>query len=365
MLSEKAVTSEIACRFCWMCRHLCPIGLKTGKENHTPRAKALLLDAVRTGEEFSPEMAEDMYACSLCGACLVGCETGYDPRIYIREARTEAAVNGYLPEKVEGLVESLNSFGTIYGKKEGINPASKLSTENADAFLYAGATAVTKTPEIVEAVAKLLNKAGIEFIAVDNEPPCGAEMYDLIGDVNETVESAKVFVDLTNKFKIKTIVVIDPSYAKVIKEDFIQWGLDIKAEVVTATSFIAKLVKEMKLRPEKMSLQNVTYHDPCRLARDLKETEPARYLLASMGIEIKEMFLNKNMTRCCGSELVGSYSPKYAEMTSQGRWEDVERCNAKLLVTACPACYKILDKQKPDDKQIVDIFLLLGKACGI
>ena len=365
MLSEKAITTEIACRFCWMCRHLCPIGLQTGKETNTPRALALLLDMVRNGEEFTPEMANDMYACSLCGACAAGCETGFDPRIYIREARTEAAVDGYLPKKVQQLVESINTFGTMYGKELEKNPVSGQSTKNADVFLYAGDTAVTKTPEIVEAIAKLLDKAGISYIAAEKEPPCGAEMLDLIGEVNETVESAKPLVDLIKGLDILTVLVIDPSHAKVMQEDFAQWGLAMDAKVETATSFFARLVKEGRLKPEKLNLKNVTYHDPCRLARDLNETEPARYLLASMGIDIKEMFLNKNMTRCCGNEIVNNYSPEYVTMTSRGRWEDVKRCGAQLLVTACPACYEILGSQKPDDKQIIDIFILLARACGV
>ena len=41
MFSEKAKKHADACRFCYMCRHLCPIELVTGKENNTPRAKAL------------------------------------------------------------------------------------------------------------------------------------------------------------------------------------------------------------------------------------------------------------------------------------------------------------------------------------
>ena len=46
MFSEKAKKHADACRFCYMCRHLCPIELVTGKENNTPRAKAL------NGKEF-------------------------------------------------------------------------------------------------------------------------------------------------------------------------------------------------------------------------------------------------------------------------------------------------------------------------
>ena len=41
MFSEKSKKNADACRFCWMCRHLCPVQLVTGKETNTPRAKGL------------------------------------------------------------------------------------------------------------------------------------------------------------------------------------------------------------------------------------------------------------------------------------------------------------------------------------
>ena len=46
MISQNAKKHADACRFCWMCRHLCPVGLATGKEINTPRAKGLLLSMV-------------------------------------------------------------------------------------------------------------------------------------------------------------------------------------------------------------------------------------------------------------------------------------------------------------------------------
>ena len=39
MISQIANKHADKCRFCWMCRHLCPVQLQTGKEINTPRAK--------------------------------------------------------------------------------------------------------------------------------------------------------------------------------------------------------------------------------------------------------------------------------------------------------------------------------------
>ena len=49
MFSEKAKKNADACRFCWMCRHLCPVQLVTGKETNTPRAKGLQVSMIERG----------------------------------------------------------------------------------------------------------------------------------------------------------------------------------------------------------------------------------------------------------------------------------------------------------------------------
>ena len=38
------ITTEQDCRFCWMCRHVCPVGHVTKRETLTPHAWALLID---------------------------------------------------------------------------------------------------------------------------------------------------------------------------------------------------------------------------------------------------------------------------------------------------------------------------------
>ena len=46
MIGQNALHHAEKCRFCWMCRHLCPVQHQTGREVNTPRAKGLLLSMV-------------------------------------------------------------------------------------------------------------------------------------------------------------------------------------------------------------------------------------------------------------------------------------------------------------------------------
>ena len=72
-ISEKARTHIDACRFCWMCRHICPIGNATGQERNTARARALGLSLVVRDAEKTEDIIDNIYECSLCGACVKAC----------------------------------------------------------------------------------------------------------------------------------------------------------------------------------------------------------------------------------------------------------------------------------------------------
>ena len=101
MISQNALRHAEKCRFCWMCRHVCPVQRQTGREINTPRAKGLLLSMARKGARpFDRDMAQAMYECLLCEACTNDCATGYRPPLFIREARTEAVVSETAPSGV-------------------------------------------------------------------------------------------------------------------------------------------------------------------------------------------------------------------------------------------------------------------------
>ena len=75
MYSEKAKKHADACRFCYMCRHLCPIERATGRENNSPRAKGLQVSMIVRGMKMDKASAVTMYECLLCGACTADCVT--------------------------------------------------------------------------------------------------------------------------------------------------------------------------------------------------------------------------------------------------------------------------------------------------
>lgn len=348
MLSQKALDIVKECRFCWMCRHLCPVGLATGKEIHTPRAKALLLDMEQKGTAETKEYAADLFACCLCAACAANCETGYEPPVYIREARRKIVAHGFAPKPVLDAIAAL-----MESKGAEQEPAA----EKADILVYIGAHGTEESKKMAASFGALLQKAGVSYMTLPREPEDGNELYDLMGETAETKEIARRCADAINGSGAKQVVVLNPSTARMFQQEYPAWGLSLSADVITATAFAAGLLKAGKWKL-KQAEGVVTYHDPCRLARDLEETEPARELIRGMGYTLKEMIQSKKLTKCCGGVVLEAHSPDLARLTAAGRMSDVDRIDVPLVVTACPGCSALL--QKGEGKaEVKDIFTLL------
>ena len=97
-----------ACRFCFMCRHVCSVARVTYEEEMTPRVRALLLSMVlRKATDYTEEISEKIYQCALCKYCKEWCEGGWDLPSAIIAARFDLVEKGLVPEKVKEVKNSL------------------------------------------------------------------------------------------------------------------------------------------------------------------------------------------------------------------------------------------------------------------
>ena len=115
-ISEKAKGIIDSCRFCFMCRHVCPIGNATGQERNTARGRAMGAALVVRNAIASKEIADNLYECALCGACTNNCITGWDPKVFVQELRTQIILEGVAPDYIIKLIEKYQETGNIYGE---------------------------------------------------------------------------------------------------------------------------------------------------------------------------------------------------------------------------------------------------------
>ena len=239
MIRQNALHHAEKCRFCWMCRHLCPVQHQTGKELNTPRAKGLLLSMVnKKAQTFDKDMAEAMYECLLCDACTNDCATGYQPPLFIREARTEAVVSEVAPASVMKLIENVETTGNIYGVEK-----PSYGQDGTDVVVYIGEVAAIKVPEMAKHLLALLAKAGVSAKVLANEPASGVMLGDLMGYTEEVRKQAEVCAKTLNETGLP-VVVLDSYDAEIMTQKYPEWGCEIAAGVTTATAFVARLLEE-------------------------------------------------------------------------------------------------------------------------
>ena len=354
LISQKSKEIIDSCRFCWMCRHICPIGNATGLERNTARARALALSIVERGAEPLESVADNVYECALCSACTNDCATGWDPVKFTKEVRTELAANGVTPDYINKLLDNLDEKGNIYGLDsycDCLKDAISSLNGNAKTLLFLGKDAIYKSTKNAVKAIELLKKAGIDFAVLENEPDSGC-MYDtLIGAAAETKEVMENTAKVLNGYD--TIICYDPSDAKVFLREYKEWDINLTAKIVTFTSFIASLIENGTLKV-KNSGKAYTFQDPPALARDLEETDCARAILAACG-ENREMLLNGKHTVLAGSLMMNEYMPGVMKEVAARRITNAVNMKGEIMVTACPAEYELLNANKGDKIEVMTI----------
>ena len=359
IMNEKCKQHVDSCRFCWMCHHICPIGNATGQERNTARARALGISLVNREAIDLSEIMDNIFECCTCGACVHDCVTGWDPVMFTKETRLQAALEGKLPEYIMPLVANCIETGNAYGKTEICDELKKTiaaHSDKKDTLLLLGVDAKFMVCQQAKKAIEVLDKANVDFCVLENEPASGAQLDFLIGAANETKEQMSALAKVLDEYK--TVVVYDPNDAKAIKQLYKEYGIETKANVVTYTSFVAGLLKDGKLEA-KGSDKAVVFQDPYQLSRDLEETEEAREIITSYAV-LGEMLLNRAETVWAGNILMAQYMPEIVKKVAERRIFNAKSIGADTIVTACVSEYASL-KNVAKDVEILSIEdLILG-----
>lgn len=354
IMSEKCKEHVDSCRFCWMCHHICPIGNASGQERNTARARALGISLVNRGAMELEEIIDNIYECSTCGACVHDCTTGWDPVMFTKEARLQAALEDKLPDYINKLVDNCLETGNAYGKKElcdDLKEAISVHSQKTDTLLYLGVDARYMACKQALKAIKALEKLGVKFTVLEEEKPSGSQLDFLISAADETKQQMLECSKQLNDFK--TVIIYDPNDAKTIKQLYNEYKVDVQAKTVTFTSFIASIIDNADTN-KKLEGKKVVFQDPYQLSRDLEETEEARKIISKY-ITLDEMLLNKGETVWSGNILMAQYMPDIIKRVASRRIFNAKSIKADIIITACVGEYISLKNADQNDVEIISI----------
>ena len=352
-VSAKSKETFDACRFCWMCHHICPIGNATGHERNTARARALSLSLVeRGGLPFDEEVAANLYECALCSGCAHDCITGWDPTGFTKEARRAAAMAGVLPPYINTLLENLEKTGNAYGQSETdgeLLAAIRALPKSADVLLYLGADAHALYPRGACNAIALLRRAGVNFTVLEEEPDDAYAYAFLVGATEESRAAMQRAEAAFAPFS--TVVCYDGTDAAFFR-DGREWGV-ITKNIVTFPAFLASLIEEGKLQPKKGDI-TYTIQDCAYIARELGDSESIRRIADAIGAR-REMLVSRDATMLAGQALMQTYMPDVIEKMAKRRLHEAAAAGADTLLCENVGEYLALRAAAPENIKVLTV----------
>jgi len=350
------------CLKCGACRHayeiympICPSGMKYGFDSHYAIGRISLARAVIDEEvKLDADVMRRIYTCTSCGACDEQCHdaVGVDPLQVIEEFKCEAVEKGLIPPEVRDYLKHMNVYGNPYllpaedRGKWALN--SDIEVFDGQEYLfYVGDVGSydERGRKIARAVSGALATAGISFGILGEKEMTDGNEINRVGEKGLYEYFATANIDLFKEHGVRKIITLSPHAYNAFKNDYPGWGGNF--EVSHYSQVLARAIGEKRLKPEGTEGVRVTFHDPCFLGRHNQEyAAPRQVLNAIPGVELVEMERTQKNALCCGggggnffTDLLGS-GPK---SPGRIRVREAIETGARIIVTACPKCFNMLD----------------------
>ena len=351
------------CRYCWMCRHVCPVGFVTHRETYTPHAWALTVASVRRGQlTWNDETAATLYACADCGLCETHCVTDQPLPDALVAARADVVEAGKAPAVVRELDRRLRDQGHPY---DGTAPPR--ATATGPIALFVGDAAYHLAPGTLDSVYRLLSAAGVPVVPVGVGRSSGwlATSIGLAATSRELAGATLDEVRSTGASEVLTITTADRwAFARVYGERLgLDWPEAVRVRDVVDVLAEAAAADRLQFRTENSPPH--AYHDPCHAARIGRDGVASRALLAAavgMGTaeDVRELFWREERAHPCGA--IGGLEftrPDVSRMLAQSRLADAAAAGAEYLVTDDPGCFHHLASVPAPGVTVRNLFDLL------
>jgi Fe-S oxidoreductase len=183
---------------------------------------------------------------------------------------------------------------------------------------------------------------------------------------------AQANVETLNRYGVKKVLTQCPHCLNTIRNELPQFGGSY--EVVHHTQLIAELVREGRVSPAAAAVvagRNVTFHDPCYLARHNGETAAPREALAAAGATVVEMARSGRTGFCCGAG--GGRMWLEEKLGSRVNRNRIDEAAATLgdgggvVAVGCPFCLTMLkdaaaETGREDALRILDVAEIVADA---
>ncbi|MHA1771557.1 MAG: (Fe-S)-binding protein [Candidatus Thorarchaeota archaeon] len=206
---------------------------------------------------------------------------------------------------------------------------------------FVGCMATYRLPNIAEATIKILKHADVDFTVLGEDEWCCGSVALRTGHVEEARRLAAHNVEAISATGAERVVTACAGCYRTLSVDYPKiLSREIPFEVVHFPVLLKELIEQGRIKfPDEQPIC-VTYHDPCHIGRHMGIYEEPREALQYIpGVELREMFTNRENATCCGAGGgVRSTHRDLARGAADARISEAKETGASVLTTACPFC---------------------------
>jgi Fe-S oxidoreductase len=297
---------------------------------------------------------EVVWSCVTCRACEEACPVNIeyvDKIIDMRRhlVQEEARFPVEVTRVFKGMETQGNPWGIGSDKRadwtEGLDIPLLSEKPDAEYLFFVGCAGSfdDRAKKITQAVAKILKSAGISYAILGRDEPCNGDTARRLGNEYLYQTMAQMAVEVLTGANVKKVITNCPHCFNTIKNEFPQFGGDY--ECVHATTLVADLIRQGRIKADKALAAEIVYHDSCYLGRYNEVYDAPREILRSIpGVSLKETSRSRNTGMCCGA---GGGRMWIEEEPTQRvntlRVEQLLETDAGTIASACPYCMTMLD----------------------